>query len=211
MKEIKNGIFKENPTFVLMLGMCPALAVTNKVESAYIMGLCVLVILLFSNTVISLLKNLIPDSVKTPCYILIIGTFVTLMEMILKAYAPKLSTLLGIYLPLIVVNCIVLGRALAVASKSSVKDSLKDAIGIGLGFTLSLILIAFIREILGSGTITLMDGLSSLTGYRAIYTLPHTELFPISIFKEPAGAFLTLGLLLAIFKAWKGREKHESH
>ena len=123
MKIIKNGIFKENPTLVLLLGLCPALAVTTKVENAYIMGLCVLVILLFSNTIISIIKKLIPKSVEIPVYILIIATFVTIVEMLLKKYVPTLYEVLGIYLPLITVNCIVLGRALNIASKENVKST----------------------------------------------------------------------------------------
>jgi electron transport complex protein RnfE len=215
MKTIINGIVHENPTFVLLLGLCPALAVTNKFESAYIMGLCVLIILLFSNFVISLIKKLVPDSVKIPVYILIIGTFVTIVELLLKSYVPSLYSILGIYLPLIVVNCIVLGRALVVASKEKVGKSMLDAIGIGTGFAISLMIIALFREVLGTNTITLLDGLSSITGYKAIYqVLPTTNLLPITIFKDPAGAFLTLGILLGVFNAIrdkKGRGELESN
>lgn len=214
MKTIINGIIHENPTFVLLLGLCPALAVTNNFESSYIMGLCVLTVLIFSNFVISLIRKVVPENVKIPVYILIIGTFVTIVELLLEAYVPALYNVLGIYLPLIVVNCIVLGRALVVASKEKAGKSLLDAIGIGLGFTFALMVIGFIREIMGTNTITLMDGLSSITGYRAVYQfLPNTNIFPISIFKDPAGAFLTLGLLIGIFNALKnkrGRGKLES-
>ena len=214
MKTIINGIIHENPTFVLLLGLCPALAVTNNFESSYIMGLCVLTVLIFSNFVISLIRKVVPENVKIPVYILIIGTFVTIVELLLEAYVPALYNVLGIYLPLIVVNCIVLGRALVVASKEKAGKSLLDAIGIGLGFTFALMVIGFIREIMGTNTITLMDGLSSITGYRAVYqVLPNTNIFPISIFKDPAGAFLTLGLLIGIFNALKnkrGRGKLES-
>lgn len=131
MKTIWNGIKNENPTFVLLLGLCPALAVTTKVENAYMMGLCVLVILLFSNLLISLLKKIIPENVQIPAYILIIATFVTILEMILNKLVPDLYQALGIYLSLVVVNCIVLGRALSIASKESVGKSVLDAIGIG--------------------------------------------------------------------------------
>ena len=211
MNTIKNGILKENPLFVLLLGLCPALAITTKFENAYIMGICLLFILFFSSLIVSIIRHWIPDNVKIPVFILIIGTFVTITELLLKNYVPVLYDLLGIYLPLIVVNCIVLGRCLAIYSKEKVKNSLLDAIGIGIGYTLALMLIAMIREILGTNTITLMDGVSSITGYRAIYTvLPKTNILPISIFVEPAGAFFTIGLLLGIIQAIKGG-KHESN
>ncbi len=206
MKTIKNGIFNENATFVLMLGLCPTLAVTSTFEGAYIMGLCVLVILIITNLTVSIIKNLVPDNVRTPVYILIIATAVTILDFVLKKYVPALHETLGIYLPLITVNCLVLGRALSVATVSSVKKSLLDAIGIGLGFTLSLMLLGFIREVLGSNTITIMDGISSITGYRAVYkVLPDTNILPITIFQKPAGAFLTLGLLLAFFNYLKDK------
>ncbi|MDD2181711.1 MAG: electron transport complex subunit RsxE [Bacilli bacterium] len=206
MKTIKNGIFDENPTFVLMLGLCPTLAVTRTFEGAYIMGLCVLTVLLFTNLIVSIIKKIIPDNVRIPVYILLIATFVTALDLILQKYVPALHETLGIYLPLIAVNCIVLGRALSVASVSSIKKSVFDAIGIGLGFTFSLMTIGLIREVLGSNTITIMDGVSSFTGYKAVYqVLPNTNILPITVFSEPAGAFLTLGLLLALFNYIKDK------
>ena len=211
MKRILNGIINENPIFVLMLGLCSSLAVTNKFENAYMMGFCVLVVLLFSNFVVSLIKKIVPDSVRIPVYILIIGTFVTIIEILLKNYIPALYQALGIYLPLIVVNCIVLGRALDVASREKVGTSLLDAIGVGIGYTIALSLIALVREVLGTNAITLMDSLSSITGYRAVYKiLPDTNIFPISIFTTPTGSFLTLGLLAALFNFLR-RGKHESN
>lgn len=211
MKRILNGIKNENPIFVLFLGLCPSLAVTTKFEDAYMMGLCVLVILIFSSVIISLIKKLVPDNVKIPVYILIIGTLVTIIELLLNKYIPSLYKSLGIYLPLIVVNCIVLGRAMQVSSKESIKTSILDAIGIGLGFTLSLVLIALVREVLGTNTITIMDSLSSVTGYKAIYqVLPHTNLLPISIFVSPTGAFLTIGILAGVINYVRGL-KHESN
>lgn len=210
MKEILKKIKTSNPTFVLMLGLCPALATTNTFESAYIMGLCVLFILLFSNIVISLIRKLVPDNVKTPIFILIVATFVTIVEMLLSAYIPELYKTLGIYLALITVNCIVLGRALTVASKTNVKKSVIDALGIGLGFLLALMLLGLVRELLGNNTITLMDSLSDLTGYKAIYKVfPTNNLLPIKLFQTPAGAFLTLGILIALFK--KGESSNESN
>ena len=204
MKTIINGIKKENPTFVLLLGMCSALAVTNKFENAYIMGICVLIILIISNLFVSLTRKIVPESVRIPVYILVIATLVTCTEMLLNTYVPTLYKALGIYLPLIVVNCIVLGRNIAVASKENVLKSVLDGIGIGLGYTLALMLIALVREVLGSNTLTLMDSLSDLTGYKAIYkVLPDSNILPIKFFTTPAGAFLTLGFLIALFK-----EKH---
>lgn len=209
MRTILNGIIKENPTFALMLGLCPALAVTTKFENGYLMGLCVLFILLFSNTIISIIKKYIPENVKIPVYILIIATFVTIVEMLLYKYIPRLYEALGIYLPLVAVNCIVLGRALTTASKESLKKSVLDALGIGLGFTLSLMLISAVREILGSNTITLMDSISNITGYKAIYNVfPKMDILPIDFFIKPAGAFFTLGLLIAFMK---GKNKNESN
>ena len=208
MKRILNGIIKENPTFVLLLGLCPALAVTTKFENAYLMGLCVFVVLLFSNIIISLIKKFVSENIKIPVFILIIGTFVTCLEMLLSKYVPSLYEALGIYLPLIVVNCIVLGRAIEVASKESVKNSILDAIGIGLGFTFAISLIALIRELFGTNTITLMDSISSITGYRAIYTniLPNSNILPMQILVSPAGSFLVLGMLIALFNKIGGKK-----
>lgn len=206
MKKIINIIIKENPTFVLLLGLCPALAVTTKVENALLMGVCVLLILLFTNIIVSIIKKLIPKNVKIPVFVLIIGTFVTVVEILLKDYLPDLHKALGVYLPLIVVNCIVLGRALSVASKSNIKTSALDALGIGIGFTFSITIIALVREVLGNNSITLMESLTPITGYSAVYkdVLP----FSIPVFSSPAGAFLTLGLLIALFN--KGG-KYESN
>ena len=149
MKTILNGIVKENAIFVLSLGLCSALAVTTTVENAYLMGLCVLIVLIFSNLVISLIKKLVPDNVRIPVYIIIVGTFVVVLELLLQKFIPVLYSALGIYLPLIVVNCIVLGRALSVASKENIGKSVLDGVGVGLGYTFSITLIALIRELLG--------------------------------------------------------------
>lgn len=208
MKRILKGIISENPTFVLLLGLCPALAVTTKFENAYLMGICVIIVLLFSNIIVSIIKKHVNENVKIPVFILIIGTFVTTLEILLEKYIPNLYEALGIYLPLIVVNCIVLGRAIEVASKESVKNSILDAIGVGLGFTLAISLIALIREVLGTNTITLMDSISSITGYRAIYTniLPNSNILPMQILVSPAGSFLVLGMLIALFNKIGGKK-----
>ena len=208
MKRILKGIISENPTFVLLLGLCPALAVTTKFENAYLMGLCVMIVLLFSNIIVSIIKKHVNENVKIPVFILIIGTFVTTLEILLEKYIPNLYEALGIYLPLIVVNCIVLGSAIEVASKESVKNSILDAIGVGLGFTLAISLIALIREVLGTNTITLMDSISPITGYRAIYTniLPNSNILPMQILVSPAGSFLVLGMLIALFNKIGGKK-----
>ena len=206
MKKIINGILFENPILVSTLGLCSALAVTNKVENALVMGICVLIVLTLSNLIISTIKKLVPENVKIPVYIIIIATLVTMIEILMQKHLPKLYEILGIYLPLIVVNCIILGRAISVASKEKIHTSILDGIGVGLGYTFALILIALIREILGTNTITLMDNLSTITGYKIIYKLPITQ---INIFNSQAGAFLTLGLLIALAKYIGG--KHESN
>ena len=212
MKTILNGIIKENPVLVLLLGLCSTLAVTTNFESAYIMGLCVLIILIFSNVTVSLIKKLVPKNVEIPVYILIISTFVTILELLLKTYINPLYQVLGIYLPLIVVNCIVLGRALSVGTKSNIRTSLKDALGIGLGYTLVLMVIALFREVLGNNTLTIMNNISGLTGYKLIYKIyTPNNLFPISILTKPAGAFLTLAFLIALFNYIKGGRDNESN
>ena len=181
-----NGLIKENPTFVLMLGMCPTLAVTTAVINGIGMGLSTTAVLICSNIVISLLRKFIPNKIRIASYIVIVAGFVTVVEMILKAYAPALSASLGIYIPLIVVNCIILGRAEAFASKNGVVKSAFDGLGMGLGFTAALTLIASVREILGAGTF----GGIPLFG---------ENFQPASIMILPPGAFLTLGILIAIF------------
>ena len=209
MKTILNGILKENPIFVLILGLCSSLAVTTTFEKSFMMGICVLFVLICSNILASIMK--VPESVKVPVYILIIGTFVTILGLLLEKYIPELYLSLGVYLSLITVNCIVLGRMISVASKSKVKKSFLDAIGIGLGYTLALMLIGLIREILGNNSLTLVNELSSVLNFKLIINniLPKSSVFPNIFFISPAGAFLTIGLLLGIFNYIRG--KHESN
>ena len=212
MKQILNTIIRQNPLFILMLGLCPALAVTTNFESSYVMGICFLIVILLSNLTINLIKKLVPNSVKIPVFILIIATYVTVLELLLNKYVPKLSQELGVYLALIVVNCIVLGRALTVACKNKFFYTLKDSLGIGLGFTFSLMIIGALREILGSNTITFMSSLTSITGFRAVYKVyPDMTLLPNPIFTSSAGAFLILGFLIALFNCFKKGDKHESN
>ena len=181
---IKNGIIKENPTFVLMLGMCPTLATTTSATNGMAMGLATMAVLICTNFVISLLKNVTPDKVRIPVFIVVIAAFVTILQMVIKAYLPDVDASLGLFIPLIVVNCIILGRAEAFAAKQSPVASLFDGIGIGLGFTLGLTLLGICREVLGSG---------SVFGFTL---LPETS--NILLFILPPGAFITLGFLIAI-------------
>jgi len=211
MKTIINGIINNNPILVLLLGLCSTLAVTTNFENSYIMGICVIIVLTFSNVTVSLIKKFVTKNVEIPVYILIISTFVTILEVLLKNYVKELYDVLGIYLPLIVVNCIVLGRAIEVASKSNVRTSFKDAIGVGLGYTFVLMIIGAFREIIGNNTLTIMDSISSLTGCKAIFKIyTPNNILPMNILIKPAGAFITLGFLMALFNHIKGGNKDES-
>jgi len=187
MKKLKillNGLIKENPVLVLCLGTCPTLATSTSVTYAFGMGLAATLVLLGSNVVISLLKKIIPDKVRIPCYIVVIATFVTIVEMLLHAFVPAIYDALGIFLPLIVVNCIILGRAEMFANKNSVGDSALDGIGMGLGFTLALVFMASLREIIGSGT---WMGIQLYSGIQ-----------PMSIMTLAPGGFFTFGCLVAL-------------
>ena len=186
---IKDGIFKNNPTFVLFLGLCPTLGVTSSAINGFSMGLATLFVLILSNGMISLVKSFIPDKIRIPAYVMIIATLVTLLEMIMKAYFPDIYSVLGIFIPLIVVNCIILGRAESFASKNDFISSILDGIGTGLGFTLSLTGIGIIREILGSGKVF---GIVLGNFYN-----------PSLIFILPPGAFLTIGILVALINKFK--------
>ena len=190
-QNLLKGIIKENPVLVLVLGTCPSLAVTTNVMSALGMGAAATIVLLCSNVVISALRNIIPDKVRIPCYIVLIAGFVTMVQMLVKAFAPALDEALGIYLPLIVVNCVILGRAEMFANKNKVIDSAIDAVGMGAGFTLALLLMATIREVLGNGT---WLGIS----------IPILEENNISIMTMAPGGFLVFGILIAIVNKISG-------
>ena len=179
------GIIKENPVFVLILGTCPTLAVTNNVAGAFGMGIAALAVLVCSNVLISLLRKIIPDSVRIPCYIVIIAGFVTIVEMIVHAYVPALYDMLGVYLALITVNCIILGRAEMFAGKNSVGKSALDGIGMGLGFTLALVLMSTIREVLGN---------ASFAGIA----IPFLEPYKIEFLVKAPGGMLVYGMLIAL-------------
>lgn len=191
LKTIKNGLIDENPTFVQVLGMCPTLAVTTSLKNGIGMGLSVTFVLVLSNMLVSLLRKLIPQKIRIAAYVVIIATFVTVVELLLKAYIPSLSKSLGLFIPLIVVNCIILARAEAFASKNTVMKSAADGLGMGLGFTMALSLISAIREILGNGSILDIPlGISS----------------PAIIMILPPGGFLTLGIILGLINVVKKRK-----
>lgn len=194
-----NGIIKENPTFVMMLGMCPTLAVTTSCENGIGMGLTTTVVLAMSNLIISMLRKIIPDKVRVPAYIVIVASFVTIVQFLLEAYLPELNSSLGIYIPLIVVNCIILGRAEAYASKNPMIPSLFDGIGMGLGFTFGLGVLGAFREFLGFGTILSYDVLSKINKLIDMITeSPELDFVPITIIGLAPGAFFVLAFLVAI-------------
>ncbi len=222
-----NGIVKENPTFVQMLGMCPTLAVTTTAINGIGMGLATTVILTLSNLFISMLRKVIPDKVRIPAYIVIIASFVTMVQFIMEAFVPSLYSSLGIFIPLIVVNCIILGRAEAYASKNKPLPSVFDGIGMGLGFTIGLTCIAAVREFLGTGCIFgydlltpardfLVKACEGIKGEKLTYLVNPESLNPISIFINPPGAFFVLAFLIAfinhrnIKKAKKTGEKPQT-
>ena len=186
---IKNGIIKENPTFVLMLGMCPTLATTTSAFNGLSMGLATMAVLICTNFVISCLKSITPDKVRIPVFIVVIAAFVTILQMFIKAYLPDVDKSLGLFIPLIVVNCIILGRAEAFAAKQSPVASLFDGIGIGLGFTFALTLLGMVRELLGAGSL-----------FGAVL-LPET--YNTLLFVLPPGAYISLGYLIAIVNRFK--------
>lgn len=182
---ILTGIVKNNPTFVLVLGMCPTLGTTTSAQNGFGMGVATMAVLIMSNFVISLIKNIIPDNVRIPAFIVVIASFVTIIQMLMQAFVPALYASLGVFIPLIVVNCIILGRAEAFASKNSPFDSILDGVGIGIGFTLSLTVIGAVREILGG---------AAIFGYN----LGFVDKAPL-IFVLAPGAFLVLGYVMVLF------------
>ena len=203
-KELTKGIFKENPVFVIVLGLCPTLGVSTQVSNALGMSAGVLFVLLFSNLLISALRNFIPDSIHIPAYVVIIASLVTIIEMVMHAFVPAVYSALGVYLPLIVVNCIILGRAEAFAARNTVLDSVLDAIGMAIGFALGLTLIAVIRELLGSGTITLF----AVGNFDGVIRIPWFYNNPIRVISLAPGALLLMGYLKAFFD-WTGARKKD--
>lgn len=199
-KEVLKGIVVSNPVYVLVLGLCPTLAVTVSIDNALGMGAGVFFVLLGSNIIVSLIRKVTPQLVRIPVFVVVIATFVTILSLLFEAYIPPLYESLGIYLPLIVVNCIILGRAEAFASKNSVLMSIADAAGITIGFTVSMLLVSFFREVLGTGKLEIFG--------RTIFSIPVLSESPMAFFIMPPGAFLVLGLLIALFR-WTGVLKNE--
>lgn len=189
MKELRkifmNGIIDENPTFRMVLGMCPTLAITTAVSNGIGMGLAVTFVLVFSNLVISLLRKAIPDQIRIPAFIVVIATFVTIVQLVVKAFVPALDAALGVFIPLIVVNCIIFGRAEAFAFKNKPIPSIVDGLGMGIGFTIAITLISAVRELFGAGTLLGVQVMPA--GYM-----------PMDLLVKPAGGFIVLGLLLAL-------------
>lgn len=192
-QNLTRGLIRENPIFVMMLGMCPTLGVSTSALNGLGMGVATLFVLILSNIAVSLVKSLIPDAVRIPCYIVIIASFVTVIDLLMKAYTPALHGALGIYIPLIVVNCIILGRAEAFASKNTICQSILDAVGMGMGFTIGLTILGALREILGAGAIF---------GYRFL----NADASPALLFIMPPGAFIALAFLIIIFNKLRGNK-----
>ncbi len=194
-KDLTKGIYRENPVFRLVLGMCPFLAVTTSVENALGMGAAASFVLICSNFLVSLFRNIIPSKVRIPCYIVIIATFVTLVDMVMNAYLPDLHRSLGIFIPLIVVNCIILGRAEGFANRHPVLNSVADAVGMGIGFTLAMVVLASFRELLGNGTLLNINVLG--TAYQNQ---------PLLIAILAPGAFILLSFILGFFNILEKRK-----
>ena len=194
IKQFTKGLFRENPVFMLILGLCPVLAVSTTVKNAIGMGLAATFVLVFSNTIISCIRKIVPDKIRIPCFIVVIASFVTIVELLMAAYFPTLSKNLGIFVPLIVVNCIILGRAEAFASKNRILPSFFDGLGMGIGFTIALIIIASIREVLGAGE------------FLGISIFKNIE--PIRMMIQPAGALITLGILIGLINFFKSKSHH---
>ena len=195
MKTLSSGILRANPTFILLLGLCPTLAVSTSIDNAFGMTGAVLFVLLAANVIVSILRRWIPDRARIPTFIVIIATLVTIVDLALKAYIPSLSQSLGMYVPLIVVNCIILGRAEAFASKNDVIHSIADAVGMSLGFGVAILVISFVRQVLGSGKLEVFN--------VHLFSVPGLASNPAAIFLLPMGAFFVLGVLLALFR-WMG-------
>ena len=202
-KNFLKGLFIENPLFVSILGTCPALATTKSVEAAIGMGILFTVVLICSNILVSLLRKIISEEIKTPAYIVIIATFVTIVKMATNAFLPELYSTLGVFISLIVVNCIVLGRAEAYASKNKVFDSLIDALGMGLGYTLALIAMAFFRELLGTGAFSFGKIFTFIPAFK-LQIIPKG--YEISMFQNPAGAFIVFAIILGVIAFIKNRK-----
>lgn len=200
-QNFKNGLLKDNPVFSLYLGICSTLAITTSVNNGLGMGVAVICVLIMSNVIISLVRNITPEEIRIPVYIVIIATLVKIIQMLIEAYAPALNTSLGVFIPLIVVNCIILGRAEAFASKHGVLDSALDGLGMGLGYTLAVTSMSLIREVLSTGMINLVNPFAETQVLFNIRILPDD--YVISMFSSPVGAFVTFAILAALVSVYK--------
>jgi electron transport complex protein RnfE len=203
-ENFKNGLIKENPVFSLFLGICSTLAITTSVDNAIGMGLAVICVLVLSNCIISLIRNITPDEIHIPVYIVVIATLVKIIQMVIEAYAPSLNTSLGVFIPLIVVNCIILGRAEAFACDHNVLDSALDGIGMGLGYFIAVFVMSFIREVLSTGGFQITNMFNPDQIFLKLTIIP--EDFTISMFSSPVGAFLTFAVLAAFVSWYKDRQ-----
>ena len=200
-ENFKAGLIKDNPVFSLFLGICSTLAITTTVNNAIGMGVSVIIVLIMSNVIISCVRKITPDEIRIPVYIVIIATLVKIIQMLIQAYAPSLNTSLGVFIPLIVVNCIILGRAEAFASKNGVLDSALDGLGMGLGYTLAVLAMSFIRELISTGGIKVVNPFNEAQVWLNLHIIP--EDFTISIFGSSVGAFITFAVLAAAVGAYK--------
>ena len=200
-ENFKAGLIKDNPVFSLFLGICSTLAITTTVNNAIGMGVSVIIVLIMSNVIISCVRKITPDEIRIPVYIVIIATLVKIIQMLIQAYAPSLNTSLGVFIPLIVVNCIILGRAEAFASKNGVLDSALDGLGMGLGYTLAVLAMSFIRELISTGGIKVVNPFNEAQVWLNLHIIP--EDFTLSIFGSSVGAFITFAVLAAAVGAYK--------
>ena len=200
-ENFKAGLIKDNPVFSLFLGICSTLAITTTVNNAIGMGVSVIIVLIMSNVIISCVRKITPDEIRIPVYIVIIATLVKIIQMLIQAYAPSLNTSLGVFIPLIVVNCIILGRAEAFASKNGVLDSALDGLGMGLGYTLAVLSMSFIRELISTGGIKVVNPFNEAQVWLNLHIIPVN--FTVSIFGSSVGAFITFAVLAAAVGAYK--------
>ena len=200
-ENFKAGLIKDNPVFSLFLGICSTLAITTTVNNAIGMGVSVIIVLIMSNVIISCVRKITPDEIRIPVYIVIIATLVKMIHMLIQAYAQSLNTSLGVFIPLIVVNCIILGRAEAFASKNGILDSALDGLGMGLGYTLAVLSMSFIRELISTGGIKVVNPFNEAQVWLNLHIIP--ENFTISIFGSSVGAFITFAVLAAAVGAYK--------
>lgn len=201
MQNFKNGLIKDNPVFGLYLGLCSTLAITTSINNAIGMGVAVIFVLILSNMIISAIRKLVPDEIRIPVYIVIIATLVKIIQMLIQAYAPALDSSLGVFIPLIVVNCIILGRAEAFASKNGVLDSALDGVGMGLGYLLAVLSMSVIRQLLSTGVLSMTNPFNEAQVLFSLRLIP--EDFTISMFSSPLGAFMTFACLAAGLTAYK--------